>query len=174
MLTGARSREIAAMEWSELDSKTGTWTLPAKRSKNHRANTLMLPKPALAILAEVPIERWDGRDFESDGYVFSRHGGANLNREKLQIMERSGTTNWWVHDIRRTVATGMGKLGIAPHVIECVLNHVSGFRGGVAGVYIKSDYERETTQALIRWSEHLMGLVEGRKGKVIALATKGR
>ena len=97
-----------------------------------------------------------------------------VSRPQEALFKWSGTKDWWLHDLRKTCATGMGHLGIAPHVIECVLNHVSGFRRGVAGKYNRSVYEPEMKQALIRWSEHVLALVEGRKkprapGKVISL-----
>jgi integrase len=169
ILTGARRREIMGMRWSELDLKKGLWTLPAERSKNHRAHTLPLPPAALAIINETPHGRWDGRDIEDDGCVFSASGAMNVNRPLLPVLERCGFSDWWIHDIRRSVATGMAELGIQPHVIECVLNHQSGFRGGVAGVYNRSSYEREMAQALQRWSEHITALAEGRADKVVQL-----
>src|SRR5262249_60682746 len=70
---------------------------------------------------------------------------------------------WRVHDIRRSVATGMADIGIDPHVIEACLNHYSGHRRGVAGVYNKSKYERQVREALVRWSEHVLELVEDTK-----------
>jgi hypothetical protein len=98
----------------------------------------------------------------------------------VALFERSDTSDWWLHDIRKTVATGMGNLGIAPHVISCVLNHVSVFRmdmqgatvnvqgprTGITGKYNLSPYFREMKQALDRWAEHVMALVEARVSKV--------
>jgi hypothetical protein len=76
---------------------------------------------------------------------------------------------WRLHDIRRTVATRMGDLGILPHVIEAVLNHVSGHRAGVAGIYNRALYRAEKRHALERWAEHVQSLVSGGSSKVIAL-----
>jgi len=75
---------------------------------------------------------------------------------------------WRLHDIRRTVATRMADIGIEPHVIEAVLNHYSGHRAGPAGVYNRSPYERAVKAALVRWSEHVLALVEGRADNVVA------
>jgi hypothetical protein len=72
-----------------------------------------------------------------------------------------------VHDIRRTVATRMADIGIAPHVIEQILNHVSGHKAGIAGVYNKSSYEREVVTALAVWSDHVRSLVDGGARKVL-------
>jgi integrase len=160
ILLGARRNEIACMAWSELNEK-GNWTLPARRSKNHRALTLRLPPAALAILAEVP-RRGDN--------VFSKTAAMNIQRYVEQLRERTGIHDWSLHDLRRTTATGMGKIGIQPHIIECVLNHRSGFRAGVAGVYNLANYDLEVTQALLRWSEYVTALVEGRDNKVVALS----
>jgi integrase len=170
MLTGCRRREVTGMRWCELDDK-GNWTIPAERAKNGRAHTLPLPPAALAIIDEMRGPRWDGRDWERDEYVFSKRGGMNVNRTLAAVQKRVGFADWWIHDIRRTVATGMAEIGILPHVIECVLNHVSGFRAGVAGVYNKASYEREMAQALQRWSEHVLALADGRAEKVVPLRT---
>jgi integrase len=169
ILLGARRGEITGMAWNELDLPNGTWTLPGSRSKNHRAHTLPLPPPALAIFDEISRERWNGKAWAPDDYVFSYTSGMNVSRPLVPVLERCGVQDWWLHDIRRSVATGMAELGVLPHVIECVLNHVSGFRAGIAGVYNRSSYEREMAQALRRWGEHVLALVEGRGDKVIFL-----
>jgi integrase len=124
ILLGARRKEITGMKWSELDLPNGTWTLPAERSKNHRAHTLPLPSAALAIFDEMSShERWNGKARASDDYVFSSFGAMNVERPQHTLFEQSGTRDWWIHDLRRTCATGMANIGIQPHVIECVSRH---------------------------------------------------
>jgi hypothetical protein len=103
------------------------------------------------------------------------------SRAKLGFMSWQGTKRrfdaelgdavkpWHLHDIRRTVATRMADIGIAPHVIEAVLNHHGGHRAGVAGVYNRSTYEREVRNALAQWAERVLALVEGREQKVISI-----
>jgi integrase len=76
---------------------------------------------------------------------------------------------WTLHDLRRSAATHMAEIGIQPHIIEAILNHVSGHKAGVAGIYNRNTYEREKAEALARWGEHLAAIVEGRDGKVVAL-----
>jgi hypothetical protein len=76
---------------------------------------------------------------------------------------------WRLHDIRRTVATGLGNIGILPHVVEQILNHQSGSKGGVAGVYNKALYEPEKRIALDRWADHLMAVIENRQSNVTSL-----
>ena len=76
---------------------------------------------------------------------------------------------WRLHDIRRYVATHMAEIGIQPHIIEAVLNHVSGHKAGVAGVYNRATYLPEKTAALARWAEHLEAVVKGEPAKVVPL-----
>jgi integrase len=184
ILTGARRKEITGMTRGEIDLDEGVWTLPAERAKNNRKHILPLSPPAYAILKELlEQKRWNGREWASDRFIFSSFGSMNVNRPRDALYKQSGTSDWWLHDIRKTVATGMGNLGIAPHVISCVLNHVSVFRmdlqgmtvnvqgprAGITGKYNLSPYFREKQQALNSWAEHVMALVEGRKKKVVQL-----
>ena len=160
MLLGCRAGEIGGMRWSELDLAAGTWCLPKERSKNHREHKITLPSPALEIIRAVP--RQHGRD-----HLFGARGTNGFTgwcHTKRALDRRLGdrVQPWRVHDIRRTVATGMADIGIAPHIIEAVLNHHSGHRRGVAGTYNRSDYGREVTAALARWADHVLALVEGR------------
>jgi hypothetical protein len=74
---------------------------------------------------------------------------------------------WVLHDIRRTVATRLGDLGVQPHVVEAVLNHQSGTKRGVAGVYNKSPYERETKTAMALWADHVRSIVEKSERRVL-------
>jgi integrase len=168
ILLGARANEVGGMRWSELDLDAGTWTLPAERSKNHRAHMVTLPPAALAIIASVPRT---GRD-----HLFGSRAGAGFTSwpwHKQELDRRLGEVvrSWRVHDIRRTVATGMADIGCEPHHIEAVLNHYGGHRAGVAGIYNRSTYERAIAAALARWSEHVLALVEGRADKIVPMRT---
>jgi hypothetical protein len=80
-------------------------------------------------------------------------------------------TGWTVHDLRRTAATGMD-IGIQPHIIEAVLNHVSGHKAGVAGIYNRSSYEREVKTALAVWADHVASIVSGEERKTIAFPSR--
>jgi integrase len=165
ILTGARRSEVGDMTWSEIDLDAGTWTLPAARSKNHRAHTVPLPATAVEILRSVPRAGRDHLFGDGDGAGFAR-----WSRAKAELDRRLGAAAWRVHDLRRTVATGMIGIGIEPHHVEAVLNHFSGHRRGVAGVYNRSPYERQMKMALARWAEHVAALAEGRESNVVALA----
>jgi integrase len=166
ILLGSRRAEIGGLAWSELDLEAGLWSLPATRSKNKYPLVVPLPPAALAIIKAVP--RWANRD-----QLFGTRAQAGFtewDRGKRALDARAGVeTEWRVHDLRRTVATRMGDIGVLPHVIEAALNHRSGAKRGVAGIYNKSPYQREVATALQLWSEYVTALVEGRENKVIPL-----
>jgi integrase len=170
LLTGQRASEIADLRWSEIDFDQGVIVLPGERTKNRRSHQIPLSDPARAILTAQP--RRAGRD-----PVFG-HGGSGFNgwhRARQAVEERILSARgkrlppWTVHDFRRTVATRMADLGVQPHVIEAVLNHISGHKAGVAGIYNRSTYDREKRDALNLWAEHLLAVVEGRKPVLVPL-----
>jgi integrase len=79
---------------------------------------------------------------------------------------------WRLHDLRRTCATGMAEIGIAPHIVEAVLNHVSGARASVAGTYNRAAYGPEKKAALERWAAHVEGLIAGHAAKIVPMRHK--
>jgi integrase len=163
ILLGARRNEIGGMAWRELELERGRWTLPASRSKNGRAHTLPLLPTALAIIAGVP--RMASRE-----RLFGERAGAGFTswaRNKAELDARSRVHGWTVHDIRRSVATRMADIGIAPHIIEQILNHQSGHKAGPAGIYNRSSYEREVKAALALWEDHIRSLLEGGARRVL-------
>ena len=161
VLTGCRREEIGGMCWSELTPDT--WTLPAERAKNHRAHTLPLMPMMRAILDGVP--RMASREKLFGERSPTGFQSWDLNKQNLDA--RSGVTGWQLRDIRRSVATKMADIGVQPHIIEQILNHVSGHRAGAAGVYNRSSYEREVRAALAMWSDHVRSLVERGESKKI-------
>jgi integrase len=172
-LTGQRKGEIAGLQWSEI--KDGSIELSGERTKNHRPHTVPLSEPAHAILAAQP-KRTDNDGTVRDlifGFGEGPFSGWSGCKEALdaRVTEAAGRPldEWVLHDLRRTVATRMADLGVQPHVIEAVLNHQSGHKRGVAGIYNRSTYEREKTAALELWGEHLMAVVQRRKSKVVPL-----
>jgi integrase len=168
ILLGSRRSEVAGMRWDEIDLDAGTWTLPAERSKNHREHTLPLPKMALDILRS--IHRRVGRD-----HVFGDHSDKGFTAwhvSRIELDKRLKLSEpWHHHDIRRSVVTGMCDIGVMPHVVEQVVNHVSGHKGGVAGIYNRSSYEREVRNALEMWADHVRAFVSGKGRKVLAFPT---
>ena len=119
----------------------------------------------LGIIRQIP-------EMVSRNQLFGERAGRGFTawgRNKGILNTRSGVTAWRVHDIRRSVATRMADLGIAPHIIEAVLNHYSGHRRGPAGIYNRSNYPNEVRAALLLWEDHVRTLAEGGERKVLAL-----
>jgi integrase len=154
VLTGQRRNEITKLHWSEIDFDKALLTLPPARTKNKRTHELPLSPQALAIL-----KRWAARQARAranDGLIFDPVGWdvRKKNLDKAILAKRGGKPmlHWTLHDIRRTTATGLAQLGVLPHVVECVMNHLSGFRAGVAGIYQRHRYIDEMKEALERWA----------------------
>jgi integrase len=169
ILLGNRRGEIGGMRASEFDFEAWTWELPEERSKNHRAHKITLPPAAVQIVRAANL---DGGNRDQLFGHRAKRGFTTWGSGLAALEQRLGAKvkPWQLRDIRRTVATRMADLGIEPHVIEAVLNHHSGHRAGVAGVYNRSPYERAVKAALIRWSKHVKDLVEGRvEGNVVSL-----
>jgi integrase len=167
VLTGARREEVGSLVWSEIDLDTGTMSVSGKRTKNHRPLVLTLPAVAVDILRSVP--RREGREyvFGSRAGTFSGWGYAKMGLDtRITVAEGKPLPHWTIHDLRRTARTGLGKIGIPPHVAELVINHV---RGGVEAIYDRHRYEREIKQALAQWADYVLAVVEGRENKVVAL-----
>ena len=84
---------------------------------------------------------------------------SGFGRAKERIGDAIGTSDWWVHDLRRTAASGMARIGISPHIIEKVLNHKSGIISGVAAVYNRYSYAEEKREALEQWAKTIQQMV---------------
>jgi integrase len=165
ILTGCRRQEIGGMRWSELDVEAGTWTLPGERSKNGKAHTLPLPQAAWGIVNTVP--RMAGRD-PLFGVRAAGYTGWDQVKPGFDRKLGAAVAAWNIHDLRRSVATGMAEhIGIQPHVIEALLNHVSGHKAGVAGIYNRASYAREVKAALATWADYVCVLAEGSERKVL-------
>jgi integrase len=163
ILLPCRRAEVGGLTWSEIDLAAATWTIPAARTKNARTITLPLSASALRIIEQVA--RRAGRD-----HLFGRQharGFSGWGKAKQMLDAKLSIAAWNVHDLRRTCATRLSDLGTAPHVIEQILNHQSGHKAGVAGIYNRSSYEREVRAALLRWEDHIRTLLEGGARKVL-------
>ena len=176
LLTGQRVREVGDMTWRELDLERRIWSLPSARAKNHRAHDIHLSDLALEIINQLP--RFVG---EHD-FVFSVSGKKpvqSYSDAKTKIDKRlaellGDVAPWVFHDLRRTVATFMADLGIAPHVLDRVLNHVSGTITGVARVYNRHEYRDERKAALDAWGRFIEGLVYPHRAQQNVVAMRGR
>ena len=157
MLTGQRRDEIANLRWSEVGDDQ--IVLPKERTKNSRPHDVPLSPMARSVLDE-------SLEVDDRVNVFGRgqSGFSGFSNAKERLDEASGVTGWTLHDLRRTCATRLADLGTLPHVIEAVLNHVSGHRAGVAGVYNRSAYTTEKRAALEIWGIHVQTLLARAEG----------
>ena len=156
VLTGQRATEISDLQWSEINRERGLISLPPSRTKNRRWHAVPMSDMVRAIIEARPQ---NGRD-----HVFGvgqKRGFTGWSRAKANLDEAVKIPSWRIHDIRRSAATGMAEIGIQPWIIESILNHVSGFKGGIAGIYNKASHENEKAQALTRWAEYVAAIVEG-------------
>ena len=143
LLTGQRKSEIGNLCWNEVNLKDAVIVLPAERTKNGREHTLPVSSQASALLAGIK---------RNGEFVF---GIKHWVMPKERLDQRAQIQPWRLHDLRRTCATGMAELGIQPHIIEAILNHVSGHKSGVAGIYNRAKYTGEMREALQKWADHL-------------------
>jgi integrase len=162
ILTAQRRDEVAGMRWSELDMDSSEWVIPATRSKNGVENRVPLTSDAIQIIEAQPQIKGSPFVFPSGRSPATKHV-SGFSKAKARLDTMSGVTDWRLHDLRRTAASGMARFKIAPHVVEKLLNHVSGILGGVAGVYNRFGYENEKRHALETWAAHLDGLLNGTK-----------
>ncbi|KAB0680151.1 tyrosine-type recombinase/integrase [Aureimonas leprariae] len=166
ILTGQRREEVGGMMRAELHTMKLLWSLPRERTKNGLPHDVPLSMAASDIIAVVPKRAdrdfvFGSRDGPFSGWSKSK---SALDARIVAELEKSAEAAaakakpmppWRLHDIRRTVATRLGDLGVLPHVVEAVLNHVSGHRAGVAGIYNRATYAAEKRAALDAWSAHL-------------------
>jgi integrase len=184
ILTGQRRGEVAGMTWSEVSDDLVTWTLPGERTKNGVAHSVPLSAPARDLLkALLPTDAKEAKRVLSDrlgrgaltlpgavGTPFTGWSKAKRALDKAIMDARAKAAapantsppplvSWSVHDVRRTVATGLQRLGVRLEVTEAVLNHISGSRGGIAGVYQRQDWAAEKRTALDAWAAHILSVV---------------
>jgi integrase len=181
MLTGQRPGEIAALERSDRadkhrDVEGDAFLLPGTRTKNRRDHVVPLSGPAAEILDKVTKQPRFNRDGTTRELIFGRgkkaFNGWHKHKVALdrRIAEANGGTpikHWTPHDLRRSLATHAAEKGIMqPHIIEAVLNHISGHQAGVAGIYNRATYDTEKRTALAHWADHLIAIVEGHTSNV--------
>jgi integrase len=161
ILTAQRRDEVGGLVWDELDLDGALWTLPAVRSKNRREHTIPLAPLAVEILRAQ-------RPFADSPFLFSARGrppsGFAKAKERLDksVTKQNGgkpIEHWTFHDLRRTAASGMAKIGVDLPVIEKVLNHVSGSFAGIVGIYQRHDFAAEKRAALGSWAARVAAIV---------------
>ena len=156
LLTAARKSEIAELEWSELDDTEACIRLPGRRTKTDEPRVIPLAPEVWEIATAGP--RIYGSKF-----VFTTTGETPVSgwsKAKAALDQHMRLNEpWRLHDLRRTTATGLERLGVALPVTEAVLGHVSGSKGGIVGVYQTHRYETEKREALGRWASHVLAIV---------------
>jgi integrase len=169
ILTGQRREEIGGLRWNEVDLDRDLIVLPPERTKNKRQHELPLSSQAQMILEQRKASGVVARFANTspvfgegpNGFVGWGHSKARFN-ERLAAQRKKGGAkpmpDWTLHDLRRTAATMMAELGVLPHIIEAILNHISGHKSGVAGVYNRAKYEGEMREALCKWADYVEGL----------------
>ena len=155
LLTGQRRGEVAQMQWQQLDFNGRRWTIPEEVAKNGRAHVVPLSDAAMKVLEALPRLNVT--------HVFPARGNdratvSGFSKPKVRLEAAVSASDWTLHDLRRTTATHLARLGTPPYVIERILNHVSGSFGGVAGVYNRHAYLEEMRVALQQWSDWLSRL----------------
>jgi len=168
VFTGARKEEINSLRWSEIDG--ACIRLSGDRTKSATPHAIPLAPEVAAILKGLP-------HMAGAGFVFTIGGRVPLggwSKAKDRLDEISGVREWRLHDLRRTVATGMQRLGFNLQVIEACLGHVSGSRAGIVGVYQRHSFDDEKRQALEAWARHVEQIASGKPAKVVQLRPRRR
>jgi integrase len=187
------------MRLSELSHGGALWIIPGERTKNHLEHEVPLAALAREILEEVvPLPRGTRETSNSINtvadLVFTTTGTTpisgwskikkRLDEEMLAEARRAASAAgrdpsdvkiapWRLHDLRRTCATGMAEIGILPHIVEACLNHISGAKAGVAGIYNRAEYKEEKKAALERWAAHVEWMISGRAANVVPMHRAG-
>lgn len=169
ILTGARNAEVRNASWMEFDLEGRVWTIPAHRAKNNNPHHIHLTDAMLAILDDVA--RFPDTDllFPASGNISRCMSGDQKVKDRIdnsmrKALIKSGERdpeNWRIHDFRRTIATGLQRLGFRPDIADQVIGHVSSTRSGAAAHYLHHRYEEEKKQALGVWSTYVMKIIEG-------------
>ena len=182
LLTGQRRSEVAGIGWGELDRATATWIIPASRAKNGAAHIVPLAavvvaeldRLALAVQIAAKAEKPDAKRWPKTGFVFTTTGEtavSGITKAKAALDKAIGEARgskdkpapidaWRIHDLRRSMATGFQRLGVRFEVTEATLNHVSGAKGGVAGIYQRHDWREEKRSALDAWARHVAAILK--------------
>lgn len=197
MLTGQRREEVGGIAWQELALDRALWSLPSSRTKNGLPHDVPLSDRALAVIEGILAERdalddndprrtrdllfgrgegsfsgWSKCKARLDSRIATARAEARLGRPLAKGEDpepRDALPAWTLHDLRRTFVTQLAELGVVPHVIEACVNHISGHKAGVAGVYNRATYAGEKRQAMQLWGEHVAGIVGLAEPKVAAL-----
>jgi integrase len=175
LITGQRRSEVAGMTRGELSVDGATWSLPGSRTKNKRPHAVALPQAARSLMSACPtIDGKAGYIFTTSGRTPASDWSKAKRRLDARMAELAGAPipPFRLHDLRRTCASGLMRLGVPLPVTERVLNHVSGSFGGIVGVYQRDALLTERADALERWAAHVERIVSGKEAKVVPLGKR--
>ena len=148
-LTGQRRDEVTNLTWEEINEPESIWNIPSSRTKNGKPHIIHLSQPALSVIRQAP--RLGALAFSVDG----EHPFQNFGHAKARLDAAADVHDWVLHDLRRTVVSGMARLGVPPHIADKILNHQTGTISGVAAVYQRHEFLAERRDALDRWGNHV-------------------
>jgi integrase len=176
--TGARREEVFGAAWAEVETEPACIRLPPARNKVKEPRAIPLSPLALGVLDELPrLGRFVVSTRGDKAFANAGHGKAKLDatiaRQRAEVRlgrplaegeepaADDALAAWRLHDLRRTVATGLQRLGVRLEVIEAVLGHTAGTRAGIVAVYQRHRYEAEAREALATWAAHVQRLLDG-------------
>jgi integrase len=164
-LTGQRRSEVSGMRWDEIDDEQRVWRLPPTRTKNGKAHTLPLVPAVWDIIQAQP--RFADSDFVLT--IDGKQPIVGYARAKRRLSAKAGlkAAGWRFHDLRRTTASGLQRLGVRTEVIERCLNHRSGVYRGPSGVYQRDPLIDEVRAGLQKWADYVGDLVTGSKAATV-------
>lgn len=174
ILTGQRRDEVIRADHAEFDLRAKMWTIPGERAKNGKAHLVPLSEAVVYVLNGIHEVEGTDKLFPARGNSeaatssYSKAWGRIFEAVEKEVGDQ--VERFTIHDLRRTLATGMQRLGIALPVTEAVLNHTSGTRAGIVGVYQRHDFKDEKRHALDAWAAEIDRIVRGkRRGNVVAI-----
>jgi integrase len=163
ILTAQRRTEIGDLAWAEIDWERRQIELPGTRTKNHLPHLVPMSEEVARILSKHKTRR------HIFGVGSGGFAGWSKSKRALDALLPTDIEHWTLHDIRRSAVTHMNERGIAqPHVVEAIVNHMSGAKKAVAGIYNKALYIDERRRALEAWAQHVLALVEGKTVSIVA------
>ena len=173
LLTAQRRDEVAGMRRSEIDLAKAEWLIPSDRTKNGKEHLVHLSPQAVTIIQNLPISPSHNLHYGISDLIFTTTGTTALSgfsRAKLALDRvMQPTKPWRIHDLRRTAASGMASLGFQPHIVERVLNHVSGAQGGLVGVYQRYEFVLERKKAIEAWGGYIQQLLTERSSSNVVV-----
>ena len=173
LLTGQRLAETASMEWSEVDlDEARIWTIPRGKAKSDRSHEVQLSESVIALLRSLPRLGPYVFTGKSGRSVTGFAWGKDLLDSAMQKVSGLEISPFILHDLRRSMASHMAKLGIAPHVVDRILNHSSGSIRGVAAIYNRFQYREERRAALAAWASYVSGRLTPPASNVVTLGRK--